>query len=711
MNKEIVGNADIEENTILELDKNILAILLQDKTTKKNIIWATDDYLDLGPEYASAKEITIELITGEHGGVIKPRSVKTREEQAVRVRNMAEVFTPTWICNKQANLTDDGWFVEDKGFNVEKENAWEVNEGKVEFINKDKDAPNGWMHYLSRKCLEITCGEAPYLVSRYDTVTGDLIPLYSRIGLIDRKMRIINEKIRNFKDKNKSKKRWLMLAKRALHSTYGFEWSGDNVLLARENILASIREYYEDKFKEELDILNLEKFAEIIAWNIWQMDGLKCVVPNSCCECKKKLKLINGNIFDKKEFSAKTLSKSKSYCDIIENEVEECQGCVKDNLHLHNGLHCKVKNWANGKIYSYEDLVDDQRGMFSMSKEFKFDVVIGNPPYQDKTIGENKTYQPPVYHKFLDAAYLVCDKVVMIHPARFLFDAGSTPHEWNHKMLHNKNFTILHYEPDSSKIFTNTDIKGGIAISCYDRNKTFGEIDVFTPYNTLRNIMKKVTASENFTSFSTIVGGRNMYRFTKVLHEEVPSVIKRLSKGHDTDLTSNVFEKLPDVLVENYCSDECYKVLGRINNERAYRYVKKDYVVKNSFIEKYKVFMPQSSGNGGLGEAMAPSVIGYPGEITTETFLTVGSFDVEDDAIALLKYIKTKFARVLLSILKITQANTSKKWEKVPTQDFSAKSDIDWTKNINDIDKQLYKKYGLTDEEVAFIEKNVKEMD
>lgn len=710
MCQEQQTSADVQETALAELDKNILLILLKDRSTGKNILWATDDYKDLGIGFAADDEITLPAITGANGNLIKPRALKSKEEQGARTRNMAEVFTPLWICNKQNNLADNAWFGRENVFNTENGTDWQATEGKIAFPGED--GTDGWRAYIASKRLEITCGEAPYLASRYDTMTGEIVPLEKRIGLLDRKLRVINERTRNLKDRERAKKRWLELATLAVRSTYGFEWAGDNILLARENLLFSVADYYAAKFGDTLDMEMLEHFAEIISWNIWQMDGLKAVVPNSCHDYKKERQAVSPNLFAAKDFSARTLKRSMSPCDVDEDERQKCQGCLKDNIELHNGVYCRIKNWSTGKVLLFKDMLDGEGSEGVMSKDFKFDVVIGNPPYQDRTIGENRTYQPPVYHLFLDEAYKLSDKVMMIHPARFLFNAGSTPKEWNQKMLHDKHFSIVMYEADCSKIFPNTEIKGGIVISYHDNTKDFGEIDVFTIYPELNTLMKKVVNRSDFSSISEIISGRSMYRFTKKMHDEVPNAAQKLSKGHENDLTSNVFEKLPDVMTESFYDDirEYYRILGRINNERAYRFVKKEYIVDNKYIPKYKLFMPQSSGNGGLGETMAPSVVGLPGEATTDTFLSVGLFDTEIEAENLYKYIKCKFTRALLSILKITQANTSQKWLKVPLQDFTPASDIDWSKSIHEIDLQLYIKYGLSDEEINFIETHVKEM-
>ena len=232
----------------------------------------------------------------------------------------------------------------------------------------------------------------------------------------------------------------------------------------------------------------------------------------------------------------------------------------------------------------------------------KFDFVIGNPPYQDETLGDNKGFAPPVYHKFLEAAYKIANTVEMIHPARFLFNAGSTPKQWNEQMLQDPHLKVLYFEQDSSKVFSE-------------------------------------------------------------------------------------------------------------NNERVYKYVRRDYINTVSNLDKYKIFLPKANGVGALGEILSMPILSDPMIGATETFLSIGAFEQKAEAEAALKYIKTKFARVLLGVLKTTQDITPEKWKCVPLQDFTHSSDIDWSTSIAEIDKQLYKKYNLSNEEIDFIETNVKEME
>jgi hypothetical protein len=348
----------------------------------------------------------------------------------------------------------------------------------------------------------------------------------------------------------------------------------------------------------------------------------------------------------------------------------------------------------------------------SEDKKFKFDVVIGNPPYQEEAIGDNKTFAPPVYHKFLEQAYKIGNIVEMIHPGRFLFNAGSTPKKWNKKMLDDNHLKILYYEQKSEKVFKDTDIKGGVTVTYRDVNREYTPIGVFTPYKELNSIKDKVISNKCFDTFSKIVSSRGPYRFTDKMHEDYPKAHEKLSKGHDYDLASNVFSSLSDVFKNSNPNDgyKYIKIMGRENNERVYKYIRADYVKEYESLNSYKVMIPQANGSGAIGEVLSTPLIGEPLIGHTETFLSIGNYSNRDDAENTLKYIKTKFARAMLGIKKITQSNVANKWECVPLQDFTSNSDIDWTKSIPEIDQQLYRKYNLSQAEIDFIESHVKEM-
>ena len=247
----------------------VLPILLQDKTTKENIIWATDSYSDLGEEYAAEAQMTIESLVGMDTMLLQPRVLKAQAEQQERTKSHAEVFTPSWICNQMNNFCDEEWFGRKDVFNHQEGQTWTVTEEPITFPNRKT-----WKHYVDSRRLEITCGEAPFIVSRYDAATGEVIPIPQRMGLLDRKLRIVNENAAGEAE-------WLKWVLRAFQSVYGYEFQGDSLLIARINLLMTFIEYLEDRWQRQPTKKELKKIANIIAWNLWQMDGLKGTIPLS----------------------------------------------------------------------------------------------------------------------------------------------------------------------------------------------------------------------------------------------------------------------------------------------------------------------------------------------------------------------------------------------------------------------------------------------
>ena len=302
------------------------AVVEQD-ATDKNIIWATDMYHRYGEKYAKRNRITVDLITSYRGQLIRPRVEKSKAEQQKRVRQKAEVFTPAWVCNIQNNLIDEAWFGCASPFNREKEQSWQTVADKIPFFAAEGKS---WKDYVEDIRIEMTCGEAPYLTSRYDTVTGEYIPVQERIGLLDRKLRVITEN-------TETREEWFNWAIKACQSVYGFEYQGDNVLIARENLLFTVIEHYKNRFGIDLLIEQLRELARIISWNIWQMDGLKYVVPESCGTETK---------------SEETLFETITVC-------EECPGCKKGSLLNHNGIYCRIMNWKTHKSERFVDSIGE----------------------------------------------------------------------------------------------------------------------------------------------------------------------------------------------------------------------------------------------------------------------------------------------------------------------------------------------------------------
>jgi hypothetical protein len=300
-------NIDIREDSLAKKD-NLLEILLQDKTTSTNILWATDSYKSKGEMFTPLAQIKTELVTGIYGSLIQPRAVKSKEEQLYRTREKAEVFTPLSIVKQMNNACD------------------------TKHITK-----NNWQEYVALLKLEITCGEAPYIVSRYDPVSDsqELLPLKKRVGFLDRKLSIIS-KYCDTED-------WVKWAKIAHQSSYGYEWQGDSLLIARENLLYTFIDYYKDKFKKSPSLDLQKEIAEIIVWNIFQMDGLKYVIPMSC---KSEKIIIKGEetLFEKEE-------------DQIVEKL--CVGCEKKTSTKHNGTYVKTMDWVKGEPIKFVDIVNN----------------------------------------------------------------------------------------------------------------------------------------------------------------------------------------------------------------------------------------------------------------------------------------------------------------------------------------------------------------
>lgn len=307
MNKETnTLSIDIREDYLLKKD-NLLDILLEDKTTGKNILWATDSYESKGKKFAPNAPITSELVTGKNGSLIQPRAVKSKEEQLLRTRDKAEVFTPLSIV-KQMN----------------------------EACDTKRVTKNNWQEYVGLLKLEITCGEAPFIVSRYDPVSDskELVPLAKRVGFLDYKMRTVSKYCDSVED-------WTKWAKIAFQSSYGYEWQGDSLLIARENMLYTFIDYYQEQFAAKPSVGLQKEMAEIIVWNIFQMDGLKYVIPMSCSSEKVTIKG-EETLFEKKE-------------DRIEEKL--CPGCEKKIAKKHNGLYVITMDWVKGEPIKFVDIV------------------------------------------------------------------------------------------------------------------------------------------------------------------------------------------------------------------------------------------------------------------------------------------------------------------------------------------------------------------
>lgn len=307
MLKQKIDIIDIREDYLLKKG-NLLEILLQDKTTDKTILWATDSYEANGKSFAPTAPITADLVTEKYGYLIQPRAVKSKEEQLIRTRDKAEVFTPLSIVKQMNDACD----------------------------TKRTNKAN-WQEYVALLKLEITCGEAPFIVSRYDPVSNkqELLPLSKRVGFLDKKLKIVSKY-------NDTQEEWYKWAKIAFQSSYGYEWQGDSLLIARENLLYTFVDYYKDKFKEAPSIDLQKEIAEIIVWNIFQMDGLKYVIPMSC---RNEKIIVKGRetLFGKEE--DRTIEKP-------------CEACENNTIQNHNGVYAKTMDWIKNQPIRFVDIVN-----------------------------------------------------------------------------------------------------------------------------------------------------------------------------------------------------------------------------------------------------------------------------------------------------------------------------------------------------------------
>lgn len=352
---------------------SILETLLCDRTTGRNIIWADNEYEKLGEGYMGDDEITVDKITGLNSGVIKPRVAKESERQSQRTKSRAEVFTPSWLCNQMNNDIDEQWFGRRDVFNVEGDETWTAATDPVQFPKKKG---HGWHSYVESLRLEITCGEAPFVCSRYDTVTGRALPPLARVGFLDRKLRIVSEK-------TKTQKEWMKWALKALKSTYGFEYQGDNLLIARINVFETFVEYYRDRWHIHPEAEILQEVAWITSWNFWQMNGLTDAVPTNKMDA-----IVQSTLFDYNEPTPTPVQ--PSLFDLLDEIDGKNLISKTPKTETEEAVPlCVIYDWAHSELFEFASSKGEGCPMGK-----KFYAVIGNPPYQITTDSES-TRMPP----------------------------------------------------------------------------------------------------------------------------------------------------------------------------------------------------------------------------------------------------------------------------------------------------------------------------
>ena len=366
-----------------------------------------------------------------------------------------------------------------------------------------------------------------------------------------------------------------------------------------------------------------------------------------------------------------------------------------------------IENFSNTLKSSIEE---GKKLVEEAFEKVKFDVVIGNPPYQNEGIGD-VARDEPIYHKFMDLAYEVADKAVLITPARFLFNAGQTPKMWNKKMLEDKHLQVIYFAQKSEEVFPNTDIKGGVAVTYRDAQKNFGAIETFTPVEWLNELFHLVHHKIK-RSFNEYLFGKSSYKFSANLYNRYPELRGRVSVAEEKSIGSNIFERLPEIFSDEKQSDSQVGIYGRLNNERVIKWIDADLIEPHPNLNKYKVFLPASNGSGAIGEVLSTPLVGTPLVGHTQTFISFGAFETKKEAENCLKFIKTDLARAMLGTLKVTQHNQSKEvWINVPWFDFNDYSIIDWSKSVKEIEEELYDYFNVPDYIIAELKANVRRMD
>ena len=632
----------------------VLDTLLKDKSTGKNIIWATDPPEELQTvmyePVTDRSQMTIQQIGLTHYEVVLPRMMKQTDTQQQRTRKKGEVFSPAWVCNKMNNALDADWFRglgagETAGqFTVELPQGWQTVETPVQFPACGGRTP-AWVQYVQSRRLEVTCGEAPFLASRYDAATGEMIPVARRIGILDRKLRVVSENAA-------TEDEWRKYATHAVQSTYGYEYQGDNLLLARVNLLLTYAEHLQARWQRKPTKEELQAIATIISWNLWQMDGLHLSVPGGKPQPEAE-QLDLFSMFGAAEPQPPTVS-------------------------------CKVKNWRKGSHGTAQNFETIQEGSTSM----KFDYVIGNPPYQEVDGGSGAS-ATPVYKKFIEETKTLNPTAMsFIIPAKW-YSGGKGLDKFREQMLNDKRMAVLVDYPNSLDVFPNVDVAGGV---CYFVWKE--AYNGKCKYTNYRN-GKATTAYRDLNEFQTFIR-----------YPVASEIVKKVKEDGELTLDKVVSSRKPFGLATTAKPMKTGDVILRYNGGRG-PYKRTEIRVGTEMIDQWKIIISRLTAEhagqpakDGKYRVLSTMELLKPGEICSETYLVAGAFDSKEEATNYMDYLKTQFVRFLILQIAMTQQLSKASFAFVPCQDFTRK----WT------DKQLFEKYGLSSEEVNYIQGMIKEM-
>lgn len=619
-----------------------------DKTTGKNIIWATDSYSDRGKGYQRDQQMLFEQVI--KSGFLQPRILKSLDVQKERTKKNAEVYTPAWICNLMNNQIDQDWFDDKKGFNQQEDKNWIVNADHISFLNQDKKT---WKEYVNRKVLEITCGEAPFLVSRYDSSTGNPIDIQDRVGLFDRKLRVVTENTNNFED-------WYKWALKALKSTYGYEFQGDSLLIGRVNVYLTLLENAKEIWNQELTVKQQEQIADIICWNLFQMDGLTDCIPVGAPADQ----FVQPSLFD--------------FFEIEQTNDETTSPPV-------------IINWWDNKS---KIKIREMKEGNSMPKAKRWGVIIGNPPYQEND-GGNGASAKPIYNQFVEETIkLNPDHIEMIMPSRW-FNGGKGLDKFRLMMLNGDHISTITDFQNAKECFPNTSIGGGVCIIEWDRipKRTGNLCKVINVTNGIRSEMvRSLTEFPNFVrnndsvSILRKIASKSELSIANLMSSRNPFGLSTNTRGHQKE--SDTDFKLYSSKGVSYISKETLKSSSAIENAMKYK-------VMISRVTSEHAGEPDKTGKF---KVIAKMELICPEDVCTDSYIIGNPVSSKAEAVNFYNYITTKFVRYLI-LQNLSSINLSKEsYRLVPIQDFK----LSWT------DSDLYQKYNLADTEIDYIEKLMK---
>ena len=678
VNKKDLQNL-IQESYFDKIDKKVLSILLKDKTTNKNIIWAKNDVNFAYIRQRNSIKLNFDKQNNLKG--IYKQFNKSAIEKDVHMKENAAVYTPAFVCNMQNNMFDSLWFKRKNVFNAPLHNGWMVTKNKISFSQNQS-----WQDYVQLKVLEITCGEAPYIASRYDVLNGKFIDIKNRIGILDRKIRVINEN-------TNSDTEWFAWVIKAYQSVYGFELFGDSLLIARKNLLFTFIDYYLNRFKHFPRNDYLEMIAKIIAWNFWQMDGMKLTIPHSAI-------------------------KEPSFGDFLPRD-HKSEWENQKNANADNEIKCLIKNWSNNKKIIFEKI--------RITSEMKFDFVIGNPPYQKntgKTENQTQGNSSWIYPHFQFLADKIGKCSCLIYPFEGWFDARTRLSGLGKTVLEDGHTIVLYaYEGTYDKrswfrkdkmpdpfFKDNVDLSAGVCIVLRDQLHH----DYFEYMN---RVYSDVIVNINLQDSIHLPPNPLFLEINKKLSES-KKLYTQVKKGI-FGIESDFVQKNPNKVSFNIndWNDPIQLVTndktGTSGRSKKFYTDKQNIPSGQKYFDYYKVIMRSAFPKRSLvlNNPTVNNVHKRIGEIV-EVLLPNSAFGKSKIALFMTKskeecdnfwkYLKTDFFAGLV----LQEPNRRSTFgEIIPDQDFSNNSDIDWSKSIAEIDIQLFQKYKLTKAEIEYIKK------